>query len=243
MSYDADDAPEDPYGSAPPEGDQDGEHARVGPATGAVDDGVAGADPWADSDDPLAPIMGLLAGMQEAIDGQQQQIDELNDMLTAIPDGPWAWHMLNRQEREKLWKKLYDWVAWLEDRYLRYLSSRVVVFAADWYRHPVAVELLTALMVAHTSAYRRKTSAPSFVLVEWHERCLWPTLQRLSMLGITSEIAAANWDGPEQRPTRRDDDRFAAFLRTDLTPTSAVRVDQQEPVERAPQDVVVAESR
>ncbi|MBD8519138.1 SNARE domain-containing protein [Plantibacter sp. CFBP 8804] len=163
-------------------------------------------------------LRGTAGTLQETIERHEGRLDDLDEMLQAIPDGPWAWHMLNTPERRKLWERLYGWVAWLEDRYLRNLSgSRTGVFPADWYRHPVAVELLTALMVAHTSAYRRKASAPSFALVEWHERCLWPTLDRMSRLGLfPTDTETSNWDGPQLRPTRRDDDRFASFLTADL---------------------------
>ncbi len=102
-------------------------------------------------------------------------------------------------------ERLYEWVSWLEDRYLRNLfpvSGIIPEVPADWYRHPVAVEMLTALMVSHAAAYRKKAAPPSFALVEWHERCLWPTLARMESLKLfTRGVADSDWDGPIESPT------------------------------------------
>jgi len=156
----------------------------------------------------------------EALKAHQKQLDDLTDSLTAAPDGPWAWAVLRGAERENLWKRLFEWVTWLEDRYLRNLSpSRpgIPALHADWYRHPVAVELMTSLMVAHIAAYRKKATAPSFLLVDWHERALWPTLRRMDELGLFgTEHKENDWNGPELRPTRRDPDRFNRWMAADV---------------------------
>lgn len=79
--------------------------------------------------------------------------------------------------------------------------------------------MLTALMVAHAAAYRKKAAAPSFALVEWHERCLWPTLARMETLKLfTRGIADTDWDGPTERPTRRNKDRFTTWMDAEVTP-------------------------
>lgn len=115
-----------------------------------------------------------------------------------------------------MWERLYEWVTWLEDRYLRYLSPSkdgIPELIPDWYRPPIAVELLTSLMVAHAAAYRKKASIPSFVLVEWHERCLWPTPARMDHLGLFRGATSRElWNGPAPHETHRDNDRFTEWV-------------------------------
>lgn len=220
---DEDAPPADPYaGDAPPADPHAGEGAAGGHA-----------DPWADpvtgvvtDDDPSDPLLKVaqaVAALQDNVEALQQRLDQIEDDIRAAPDGPWNWANLTAEARKKLWVRLYAWVSWLEDRYLRNLfpdRGLIPELPADWYRHPVAVEMLTALMVAHAAAYRKKAAAPSFALVEWHERCLWPTLARLDALKLWSrEDAARDWNGPDSRPTRRNDDRFMEWVAADAAPS------------------------
>lgn len=48
-----------------------------------------------------------------------------------------------------------------------------------YYRNPDVVEQLTALMVAHKASYHPKAKTPSHMLVDWFQRCLWPTMDSL----------------------------------------------------------------
>lgn len=168
----------------------------------------------------LNALNEAVQNQQSAIEAQQKEMDDLQASLAAAPDGPFAWAELRGLEREMLWRRLYDWVTWLEDRYLRNLSvarQGIPALHADWYRHPVAVEMLTALMVAHFAAYREKAAPPSFALVDWHERALWPTLARMEALGLFKrEDEEKDWDGPEARNTRRDSSRFYGWLDADV---------------------------
>lgn len=170
---------------------------------GPTDTSAAGADE-------------ILASLLESVENHQERLDALQELLNATPDGPWNWSRLSDEERRKLWTRLYEWVHWLEDRYLRYLSpakNGIPELVPDWYRHPIAVELLTSLMVAHASAYRKKASIPSFALAEWHERCLWPTLARMDTLGLfRGATSRENWDGPVRSETFRDDARFTTWV-------------------------------
>jgi hypothetical protein len=43
------------------------------------------------------------------------------------------------------------------------------------------VEQLTALMVAHKASYHPKSKKPSHALVDWFQRCLWPTMDTLKL--------------------------------------------------------------
>ncbi|MBD8104757.1 hypothetical protein [Plantibacter sp. CFBP 8775] len=173
--------------------------------------GTDGADAGAAEGDPTSE---LLLHVVEGLEGLGSRVEAVEKLLLAQPDGPWTWASLNGEQQQKLFTELYEWVTWLEDRYLRYLGNQKAVLIADWYRHPIAVELLTALMVAHHSVYRVKASAASFGLVEWHERCLFPTLERLIQLNLFPQDVQQlpRWDGPELRPTKRDQERFTAFV-------------------------------
>lgn len=175
--------------------------------------------PWDPAGDSSAGGSGadeVLAALLESVEQHQERLDALQELLNATPDGPWNWSRLSSEERRKLWERLYEWVTWLEDRYLRYLSPSkdgIPELVPDWYRHPIAVELLTSLMVAHAAAYRKKASIPSFVLVEWHERCLWPTLARMDHLGLFRGATSRElWNGPEPHETHRDVDRFTEWV-------------------------------
>jgi hypothetical protein len=105
---------------------------------------------------------------------------------TVVPDagGPWNWVGVSEERRKELAKDLTSFVQWLEERYLRHLSSEQYEFPANWHENPVVVEVLTAVMVAREAAYSDMLEEPSSALSEWHERALWPAIDRLQSLGI-----------------------------------------------------------
>ncbi|MVU80833.1 hypothetical protein GPX89_26715 [Nocardia sp. ET3-3] len=90
----------------------------------------------------------------------------------------YSWRDLDQQGAAQLWTELIDWVDWLRHRYQ--LGSRV---PACWYRHDSVVEELTALMAAHSAAYRCDRDAidlPREDLTAWHTQWLWPVMERLT---------------------------------------------------------------
>jgi hypothetical protein len=105
---------------------------------------------------------------------------------TAVPDagGPWNWVGVSEERRKELAQDLTAFVQWLEERYLRHLSNEQYEFPANWHENPVVVEVLTAVMVAREAAYSDLLEEPSSALSEWHERALWPAIERLQSLGI-----------------------------------------------------------
>lgn len=155
-------------------------------------------------------------------DEHDKLLDKIFDLLAERPDGPWAWRTIEGEARDKLWADLYDWVCWLDDRYLSYLgeSYRIV---EQWYRHPVVVELMTALMVSYYAVYRPARATPSFDLVDWHERCLWPTFQRINALSLLPAKVpdTGPWRGPEPLPRHRENEAFGTFLEEDNAQFSA----------------------
>lgn len=105
----------------------------------------------------------------------------LFEEISASPaGGPWYWADLNPEQARELWTELDGFVVWLQNRILRHSSNSAGWIPACWYRHPDAVELLTALMVAHKAAYRSKNTKPGFELTEWFTRALWPTMDSLA---------------------------------------------------------------
>lgn len=132
--------------------------------------------------EPLDPIM--VAEVLEALAGRLESLESLvaavtDQLVAAPPGGPWAWQHLGAAQTRALLKELRDWVDWLIRRYE--LRGEAETIPPCWFLHPVAVEELTALMVAWTAAYSQKEITPSDALAGWHDRWLWPTLHRLNV--------------------------------------------------------------
>lgn len=127
------------------------------------------------------------AGAEAAAEAPVPQVGTTAPVAeTAVPDagGPWNWVGVSEERRKELAQDLTSFVQWLEERYLRHLSSEQYEFPANWHENPVVVEVLTAVMVAREAAYSDLLAEPSSALSEWHERALWPAIDRLQSLGI-----------------------------------------------------------
>jgi hypothetical protein len=98
--------------------------------------------------------------------------------------GPWAWDRVNDERRQALSGELTAFVTYLTDRYLRHLSAETYPFAPRWFENPVAVEILTGVMVAHQAVYTDYKTEPSRDLADWHEHILWPALARIKALDL-----------------------------------------------------------
>ncbi len=102
---------------------------------------------------------------------------------------------------------------WLVVRYE--LTSEHSTVPPCWYRHPVAVEEFAAVMAAWQAAYHGPDS-PRDDLIAWHDRWLWPCLDRLA--------TRASWrsciDSKQHQPTTlrawRHDADLTTFLAADL---------------------------
>lgn len=124
---------------------------------------------------------------------------------SARPNRPsrWSWqHLRDPSARTKLWQELRDFVDWLIERYQ---PTGDVVIRPCWYRHPVAVEELTALMAAWRAAYC-SGDAPADLLIGWHQTWLWPTLERLNHRARWSQCGHGHQPaaGVVARPTEAD---------------------------------------
>lgn len=89
----------------------------------------------------------------------------------------WAWQFLNRTEAEQLWRE----VRWFVDAFTaRYPLSAEVSLPPCWYRHPLAVDELTAVYAAWREAFCGG-NRPSTAMAAWWDRWLWPMLNRLAV--------------------------------------------------------------
>lgn len=127
-------------------------------------------------DELLAQIPELATRMSTTEDTVAALVAELTDYPAG---GPWLWGGLTAEHQRALWTELDEFVSWLQNRILCHSMSKDDWIPPCWYRHPDAVEQLTALMVAHQASYQPKTKKPSHALVDWFLRGLWPTMDIL----------------------------------------------------------------
>ncbi|WP_395405566.1 hypothetical protein ACHMXB_21340 (plasmid) [Arthrobacter sp. UC242_113] len=174
----------------PPEDDTMPDDAWIPPQQSSTQDAAtpttpaparaAGADTGTGGPTAAGPGVEAIPEILDRLGGVEELAAGLFEELSAYPDsGPWFWADLKPAQRKELWVELDGFVVWLQNRILRHSSNSLGWIPECWYRHPDAVELLTALMVAHTSAYRGKSRKPGFELTEWFSRGLWPTMEAL----------------------------------------------------------------
>ncbi len=165
----------------------------------------------------LAEVLEALALRQEAV---ERAVDTLSRRLGTTPrEGPWAWRTLTPGRRRELLTQLREWVDWLITRYE--LRAEAQTIPPCWYRHPVAVEELTALMVAWHAAYSQDESAPSDALINWHDRWLWPALHRLNVqLRVWPKCTGGTHEPARPGPPLTGETDFTRFLDQPTTGTN-----------------------
>ncbi|NHW49242.1 MULTISPECIES: hypothetical protein [unclassified Paenarthrobacter] len=179
-----------------------------------------------------APGLEVLPDLLDRMDSVEELAANLFEELTSYPaGGPWFWEELNSEQRKELWAELDGFVVWLQNRILRHWSNSAGWVPACWYRHPDAVEMLTALMVAHKAAYRAKSKKPSFELTEWFSRALWPTMEtfekRLTFKNCMENQGHYDATGAGLELTAASDD-FTAFVEEE---TAVSESEQTEPAD------------
>jgi len=180
--------------------------------------------------EPLDPVM--VAEVLEALAGRLESLEALveamtNQLLESPAGGPWAWRHLTGSQTRALLTQLRDWVDWLITRYE--LRGEAETIPTCWFGHPVAVEELTALMVAWKAAYSQTATAPSDALAGWHDRWLWPTLHRLNIqLHVWGKCTGGAHTESRPAPPVTDEKSFEWFL-AKLWP----RVDEERHTEPA----------
>ncbi len=82
---------------------------------------------------------------------------------------PYCWKHVSASEARGLWIRLREWVDWVN---ARYFSSSWESIRPCWFRHPAAVEELTALWAAWEAAYRASDDGDGFsdAALWWHEK-------------------------------------------------------------------------
>ncbi|WP_144937045.1 hypothetical protein [Rothia kristinae] len=103
-------------------------------------------------------------------------IEKITQKPTSLEPVPWNWRAVDGEQRQHLWQVVRSFVDWVNDRYFQ--DSWDGYIPGCWYRHPRAVEELTAVWAAWHSAYHA-ASSPNESAAYWHDRILWPTLERL----------------------------------------------------------------
>lgn len=191
------------------------------------DESVPPGDSAPADDVPEPPSNAELAAELDEI---KKQVAGIINYLEEAPGGKWTWPLLTSRERQKLWGELHAWVIWLDQRYLQHLSREKYPFSLTWYRHPVAVELLTALMVSHKAVYNKTARRASAAMVDWHERCLFPTLDRIRDLGLFPDDATrTDWPGPTPRSLPDAGyPAFTEFVHNDIIPATSDPMKREE---------------
>lgn len=174
-------------------------------------------DPDASEDlavEPLDPIMvaEVLEALARRLESLEALLTTVTDQLVALPPGgPWAWQHLGPSQTRALLMELRVWVDWLIRRYE--LRGEAETIPPCWFLHPVAVEELTAVMVAWTAAYSQKEITPSDALAGWHDRWLWPTLHRLNVqLHVWTKCTGSSHTPLRPSPPVTNDASFTSFL-------------------------------
>ncbi|TCU82299.1 hypothetical protein EDF52_113127 [Curtobacterium sp. PhB42] len=179
-----------------------------------IDEGAAAEQQPESLEDKVRRLEQLVAGILLADAGAAADDEPEVPHIGAAPvaetsvadtGGPWNWVGVDTERRTGLAEELTAFVHWLEERYLRHLSSEEYQFPANWYENPVVVEVLTAVMVARQAAYSDMLADPSSALSEWHERALWPALERLQSLNVFHDNGLV----PRNRPAVTADDAAA----------------------------------
>lgn len=127
-------------------------------------------------DELLAGIPELAKRLSDTEDTVAALVEELTDQPAG---GPWLWDSLTPERQRELWAELDAFVSWLQNRILCHHMSKDNWISPCWYLHPDAVEQLTALMVAHKASHHPKSKKATHGLVDWFQRCLWPTMDTL----------------------------------------------------------------
>ncbi|WP_417235515.1 hypothetical protein [Arthrobacter sp.] len=171
---------------------------------------------------------GRLAATEETV---AALVAELTDHPAG---GPWLWDALTPERQRELWVELDGFVSWLQNRILCHHMSKDNWISPCWYRHPDAVEQLTALMVAHKASYHPKAAQATHGLVDWFQRCLWPTMDTLKQRMTFKACLGKGEHEPQYMPGVQlvaASDDFAAFV--DESVPAPVRPGKHAPHELA----------
>jgi len=158
--------------------------------------------------------MALAEDASARVEKTEGYVVKIIEMLDAAPGGPWDYARIGPERTEELLTELGEWVSWLEGRYLVHMPSEYEL-PECWFEHPVAVEVLTALMVSHRAAYTASTQIPSDILVRWHSHCLepaWYFLKQAKIFNKCAEMQDGHAHATPPRPRHHSAEKFAEFV-------------------------------
>ncbi|MFE3557331.1 hypothetical protein ACFXKW_21050 [Streptomyces sp. NPDC059193] len=91
--------------------------------------------------------------------------EETTDLADTRSDLRWVWSAMDPAERRERLSRMAEWVAWLVKEYDEHRDK----ILPCWYRHPSALNRLTALYVAWVRVYVEPGEEQrDLSLVEWH---------------------------------------------------------------------------
>lgn len=168
----------------------------------------------ASASERASQAIGLAEKALAGVELNEGYVTKIIDLLTAAPGGPWDYARIGAERTEELLTELGEWVAWLEGRYLAHLSSEAYTLPGCWFEHPVAVELLTALMVSHRATYTVSLQLPSDALLRWHTHCFEPCWSFLSQSKVFMRCLSrgGHEEAMAPRPPRHSAAKYAAFV-------------------------------
>lgn len=145
--------------------------------------------------------------MEERLLAVEQFLSEMNtdNAADTSAPSPLNWEELIPPARAALMMRVGEFVEFLDRTYLQWSEYEL---KKCWHLHPDVVWELTALREAFAAAYNAGTVGTDAMLV-WHERALWPTLERIRTRAPMKPCNAQNHQ-PEQRPRLEFDDTRAA---------------------------------
>lgn len=151
--------------------------------------------------------------------------------------GPWFWPELNETQRRTLLTQLAEFVEWLHHTYLAEIARYAL--PPCWWRHSDIREQLTALMISHRAVYTKKAKAVSGDLVDWHERALWPVLDRIQHNRTLDNCRDGNHGAYESRHRAHwsQEEELTAYLTppVDSTEQGALDLDSTD-LDQSPAD-------
>ena len=181
------------------------------------------------ADGVLPPVEELVLEHDQQLGQLRADVDGLagvlSDLLSKPPQekpAPWNWKELNDPERAALLTALRDWVDWYNDRYGVAAESRI---PGCWHRHGPVVEELTAVWMAWKAAYyghKTPNDAPAY----WHERILWPTIQRIKKSAWGLSACTPEHKNPRPKKEPSTDHAFESFLQKLGSPTNQTQDDE-----------------
>lgn len=168
-------------------------------------------------DESIAALGQVVSSHEETI---QWAVEQIRDPDFRVPKPvAWSWRHAAGKERRWLWEQVRSYVDWINARYFSH-SNLGYQIPPCWYRHPDAVEQLTALWAAWHDAYHDHRK-PSEHAASFHERMFWPVMERLKDEDQWLKTCR-NARGHEEKPPveKRTDDGFEAFVSEEVEQAS-----------------------